>query len=89
MTRTYPNTTHLVGNLFFGWCRQGAGAPVIDTASTTSADGWSAGSWVIRLRRTPGRAFNFGWKTRPFIPITQPRRLAQVPLLGLLFRARF
>lgn len=87
MTCTYPNKTHLIGPLFFGWCRQAGGAPIIDTASTTSVDGWSAGSWVIRLRRTPGSALNIGLKSRPFI--LPPRRLMRVPLLGMLFRARF
>lgn len=87
--RTYPHTTHLIGNLCYGWCQQAAGAPIIDTASTTSADGWTAGSWVIRLRRTPGRALHLGWKTQPFIPVTRPRRLAQIPLIGALFRGRF
>jgi hypothetical protein len=85
--RTYPHKTRLIGPLFFGWTKQGEGAPVIDTGHTWSADGWDAGCWVIRLRRTPGRAFMVGWTTRKFIRV--PRRLPRVPLLGLLFRARF
>lgn len=85
--RTYPHRTHVVGRFFIGWCRQAAGAPVIDSAHTWSIDGWDAASWVIRLRRTPGRALMVGTKGRAFI--APPRRLVRVPVLGLLFRGRF
>jgi hypothetical protein len=85
--RVYPFTTQVIGKLFFGWCKQGAGAPVIDTAHTSSVDGWSASAWVIRFRRTPGRAFQVGWKSRSFqLP---PRRLQRTPIIGRLFRARY
>lgn len=82
---TYPHKTHVIGRFIVGPGRQGAGAPVIDGASTVSVDGWRAGSLAIRLRRSPGPCLIVGWiGRRP--PATY--RLGRFPLVGMLFRSR-
>lgn len=81
----FPHTAHTVGRLVVTTTRQGGGAPVIDSACTTSVDGWRAGSVCVRLRRTPGRALVLGWIGRRPPPV---HRLARFPVLGLLFRSR-
>lgn len=83
---SYPNPARVYfGRFYVTKCRQSAGAPVIDTGSSRSVDGWSGGCWVIRLRRTAGPALvlgRIGWRAQ------YPARLARIPLLGRLFRPR-
>jgi len=83
--RAYPHRTHVIGRLVFGWSVQAGNAPIIDGATTVSVDGWRAGSVVIRLPRTPGRALMIGW-IGARAPI--PGRGARLPLVGRLLRMR-
>lgn len=83
--RTYPHKTHVVGRLVIGPGRQGAGAPIVDSASTVSIDGWTAGSLAIRLRRTPGPCLIVGWIGRRPPAV---HKLGRLPVLGALFRIR-
>jgi hypothetical protein len=78
--------TVVVGRLIVAGCRQGEGAPVIDSAMTTCEEqGWRAGSVVIRLSRRRGPALAIGVKgARPWPPLAVLRE--RHPLVATMFR---
>lgn len=88
--RTYPYKTWLFGRLAVTVGRQGGGAPIVDGCKVWSVDGWEATGWAIRIPRSPGRALIVArkdWKGTG--QIAAIRRLNRIPLLRLLFKARF
>lgn len=85
--RTYPYNTMTVGRWVLTYCRQSAGAPIVDSCSVWSvADGWNAGGIAIRLPRGPGRALVIARIDQRGPVFTA--KACQHPLVGWLFRTR-
>lgn len=83
--RTYPYSTITLGRWVITHCRQGDGAPIVDSCSAWSADGWQAGGIAIRPPRGPGRALVIARIGKRGPVFTAAHRN---PILGWLFRMR-